>query len=136
VTFKEFLNLSRDLTKESRDLGFGFLMSLKLRCDERYTHAFTACGCVFNEITLAGSNQGNYFENENACSKRKLKTTVATQLKHTKRGEYLKINLTGIACILFNGTVGTLEPVSGGQLAKCISGDTMAASEHHRRVHI
>jgi hypothetical protein len=51
-----------------------------LRCDERFTHAFTACGCDFKEITLVGSNQGNYFENENACSKRKLKTTVATQL--------------------------------------------------------
>jgi len=27
-----------------------------------------------------GSNQGNFFENATACSKRKLKTTVATQL--------------------------------------------------------
>jgi len=25
---------------------------LKLRCDERFTHAFTACNCVFKEITL------------------------------------------------------------------------------------
>jgi len=49
--------------------------NLKLRCDERFTHAFTACGCVFKEITLVGSNQGNYFENAT------LKTTVATQLK-------------------------------------------------------
>ncbi len=31
-------------------------VSLKLRCDERFTHAFTACGCVFKEITLVGSN--------------------------------------------------------------------------------
>ncbi len=54
--------------------------SFKLRCDDRFTHAFTACGCVFKEITLVGSNQGNYFENATACSKRKLKTTVATQL--------------------------------------------------------
>jgi len=30
---------------------------------------------------LVGSNQGNYFENATACSKRMLKTTVATQLK-------------------------------------------------------
>jgi len=44
-------------------------------------HAFTACGCVFKEITLVDSNQGNYFENATACSKRTLKTTVATQLK-------------------------------------------------------
>jgi len=34
----------------------------------------------FKEITLVGSNQGNFFENATACSKRKLKTTVATQL--------------------------------------------------------
>ena len=56
-------------------------LSLKLRCDERFTHAFTACSCVFKENTLVGSNQGNYFENKNACSKRTLKTIVATQLK-------------------------------------------------------
>jgi len=54
-----------------------FISSLKLRCDERFTHAFTACGCVFKEITLVGSNQGNFFENATACSKRTLKTTVA-----------------------------------------------------------
>jgi len=53
---------------------------IKLRCDERFTHAFTAWGCVFKEIMLVGSNQGNYFENATACSKRMLKTTVATQL--------------------------------------------------------
>ncbi len=55
-------------------------LSLKQRCDERFTQALTAYSCVFKEITLVGSNQGNYFENENACSKRTLKTTVATQL--------------------------------------------------------
>jgi len=54
---------------------------IKLRCDERFTHAFTACERVFKEITLVGSNQGNYFENATTCSKRTLKTTVATQLK-------------------------------------------------------
>jgi hypothetical protein len=45
---------------------------VKLRCDEHFT--LTACGCVFKEITLVGSNQGNYFENVTACSKRTLKT--------------------------------------------------------------
>jgi len=54
--------------------------SIKLRCDERFMHAVTACGCVFKEITLVDSNQGNYFENATACSKRTLKSTVATQL--------------------------------------------------------
>jgi len=59
---------------------YGSDCNLKLHCDERFTHAFTACGCVFKEITLVGSNQGNLFENTTACSKRMLKTTVATQL--------------------------------------------------------
>jgi len=56
-------------------------MHLKLRCDERFTHAFTACGCVSKVITLVWANQGNVFENATACSKRTLKTIVATQLK-------------------------------------------------------
>ncbi len=56
------------------------MIYVKLRCDEHFTHAFTACNCVFKEITLVGSNQGYYFENATACSKRTLKTTVATQL--------------------------------------------------------
>jgi len=55
-------------------------MQLKLSCDSRLQRAFTACGCVFKEITLVGSNQGNYFENATACSKRTLKTHVTTQL--------------------------------------------------------
>jgi hypothetical protein len=46
--------------------------------------AFTACVRVSKEISLVGSNQGNYFENTTACSKRTLKTTVATQLKVSK----------------------------------------------------
>jgi len=64
------------------------------RCDERFTHAFTACGCVFKEITLIGSNQGNYFENATACSKRTLKTTVATQLyfKFSKNADLKSIS--------------------------------------------
>jgi len=53
---------------------------LKLRCDERFTHAFTSYGCVFKEITLVDSSKGNYFENATACSKRMRKTLVATQL--------------------------------------------------------
>jgi len=56
-----------------------------MSCDERFTHAFTACGSVFKEITLVGSNQGNYFENASACSKRMRKTTVAMQLKDISR---------------------------------------------------
>ena len=36
---------------------------VKLRCDERFTHAFTACNCVLKGVTLIGSNQGNFFKN-------------------------------------------------------------------------
>jgi hypothetical protein len=54
--------------------GSQFLL-LKLRCKERFTHAITACSCVFKELTLVGSDQGNYFENATSCSKRTLKTT-------------------------------------------------------------
>jgi len=58
-----------------------YVSPLKLRCDSRFQHAFTACNCVFKVMTLVGSNQGNYFENTTACSKRTLKTRLATQLK-------------------------------------------------------
>jgi len=64
-------------------------MSVKLRCDERFTHVFTACGCVFKEIMLVGSNRGNYFENVAACSKRTLKTRVATQPKNSRSNSYM-----------------------------------------------
>jgi len=53
----------------------------KLCGDERFTHAFTACGCVFKEIMLVDSNQGNLFENATACKKRMRKTLIAMQLK-------------------------------------------------------
>jgi len=59
---------------------FGYMSKIpnhnfvKLHCDERFTHVFTACGCVFKEITLVDSNQGNYFENATACSKHVRKT--------------------------------------------------------------
>jgi len=56
------------------------LQKTKFRCDSRFQHAFTACHCVFKVITLVSAKQGNYFENANACSKRLLKTSVATQL--------------------------------------------------------
>jgi len=55
--------------------------TIKLNCDSRFQRAFTACCCVFKEITLGGSNQGNYFENATECSKCALKTRVATQLE-------------------------------------------------------
>jgi len=46
-------------------------------CDSRFKRA---CVCVFKVITLAWDNQGNYFQNANACNKFMLKMTVATQL--------------------------------------------------------
>jgi len=60
--------------------AFNLEPSIKLRCDSRFQRALTACSCVFKVYTLIGSNQGKYFENATACSKRMLKTTVATQL--------------------------------------------------------
>ncbi len=54
---------------------------LKLSCDSRFQRAFTACVCIFKLFTFVVSKQGKYFENATACSKRTLKTTVATQLK-------------------------------------------------------
>ncbi len=74
----------------------GFLLHIfhalpKLSCDERFTHAFTAFGCVFKETTLVGLNQSNYFENASACSKRTLKTTVATQLNCTTKSRPLYV---------------------------------------------
>ena len=46
----------------------------------RFQRVFTACCCVFKVITLLWSNLRNYFENAKACSKRTLKTRVATRL--------------------------------------------------------
>ncbi len=51
-------------TNESSCFDFTYFAQVKLSCDERFTHAFTACSCVFKVITLVGSNQGNYFEND------------------------------------------------------------------------
>jgi len=73
-------------------------VNFKLHCDERFTHAFTACGCIFREITLVGSNQGNYFENATVCSNRTLKTKVATQFQAQKAQYYCNMNLEPITC--------------------------------------
>jgi len=62
-------------------LSWDYVCKLKLRCDERFTHAFTAYSGVFKEITLVASKQGTFFENATVCSKRMRKTLVATQLK-------------------------------------------------------
>jgi len=45
---------------------------------------------------LVGSNQGNYFENATACSKRTLKTTVATQLNE----EFFRLMLLSYIILL------------------------------------
>jgi len=47
----------------------------------RFQREITVPGCVFNVITLVQANQRNYWENATTCSKRTLKTLVATQLK-------------------------------------------------------
>jgi len=56
-------------------------LSLKLRCDTSFQHAFTARGYVFKVITLVWTNQRNYFENATAYSRRTLKTRIAMQGK-------------------------------------------------------
>jgi len=61
-----------------------FVKKFKLRCDERFKHAFTACSCVFKVITMVWVNQRNFFEIATASSKSMRKTLVATQLKHQK----------------------------------------------------
>ena len=61
-------------------LLLGLSISFKARCHTRFQRAFTSCCRVFKEITLVGSNQRNYFENANACSKR----TVITVLEVIK----------------------------------------------------
>jgi hypothetical protein len=59
-----FFILQRKKTTEINKWSRAHLFQkLKLRCDKRFTHAFTVCCCVYKVITLVGSNQGNYFEN-------------------------------------------------------------------------
>jgi len=53
---------------------------IKLSCDSGFQRAFTGCVWFFKVIMLVCANQGNFFENATACSKRSLKTTVAIQL--------------------------------------------------------
>ena len=66
-----------------------WIWSVKARCHTRFQHAFTACCCVFKETTLVASNQRNYLEN--ACSKRTLKTRVATRLNWLRAEKLTKI---------------------------------------------
>jgi hypothetical protein len=51
-----------------------------LSCNSRFQGVFTACSYIFKVINLVLANQGNYFENATACSKRMLKTRVAAHL--------------------------------------------------------
>jgi len=56
------------------------LNRFELSCDSHFQHGFTACVCILKVNTLVWANQDSYFETANACSKRMLKTIVATQL--------------------------------------------------------
>ncbi len=81
---------------------FSFItyLSVKLRCDERFTHAFTACICVFKVITLAWANQRNFFEMQlhavNACvkrsSQRSFSRRFAFSLLHTSQIRFCSRN--------------------------------------------
>ncbi len=46
--------------------------AFKLRCDNHFQRAFTACSCVFKVITLVWASQRNYFENVNAFQTQKV----------------------------------------------------------------
>jgi len=74
-----FINKLR-LEKLKTFVNFGPKLYVKLRCDTRFQRSFTACGCIFKEITLLGLNQSNFYESTTTCSKSTLKTRVATQL--------------------------------------------------------
>ncbi len=50
--------------------------SLKLSCNSRFLHAFTACICVFKVITFVGSSQRDYFENTTSSVVMKYYCTV------------------------------------------------------------
>ncbi len=92
--FKWFWLEVKDLLFVMKFNMFPLKYCLKLSCYSRFQHAFTACSCVFKVLMLVSSNQGNYFENALACSKRTLKTRVATQLYiwrlNAKTSLYLK----------------------------------------------
>ena len=77
-----FSDAGRISISKLSSLSQSFLLfsTFTIRCHTRFKSAFAACWCVFQEITLACSNQQNYFENETAWSKRTFKTRVATRL--------------------------------------------------------
>jgi len=66
---KWVLSVKQNLNHEKRRSYI--FKSLELSCDSRFQHAFTACSCVFKEITLVWANQRNFFKNAvNECVKR------------------------------------------------------------------
>jgi len=59
-----------------------------LSFNSHFQCAFTACVCIFEVISLVGSDQCYYFENATEYSKRTLKTTFTIQLKFV----FLRLN--------------------------------------------
>ncbi len=74
------------ITSTSNNRGY------ELCWDTRFQRAFTVCICIFKVITLAGSNQRNYFENATTCSTCTLKTRVATLLKQVMKKKFNLVN--------------------------------------------
>jgi len=73
---------------------------------ERLLNAFA----LSKKINLVWANQGNYFENTNACSKCTLKTTVATQLKQLKAPRTTKLGPQfGPICHIPNWAKGSIS---------------------------
>jgi hypothetical protein len=61
-----FLAVKIYVLVKSIDVKFVSSPTFKLSCEERFTHAFIACGCNFKDTTLVDSNKGNYFGNVTA----------------------------------------------------------------------
>ena len=74
------VNQIRPVQKQTLLTSHSWRYHLMPSCDTRFQGAFTACLCVFKAITLVWANQCNCFESAKACSKRMLKTRVATSL--------------------------------------------------------
>jgi len=80
---------------------------IELHCDERFKHAFTACTCVFKEITLVWVNQRNFFENANACVKRSSQRSYKFFL--VQLNMYAEVECFWEDCQLYNNEVTNQE---------------------------
>jgi len=106
-----------------RGLRFRFLQLNKC-CELSCVATIALCMQLrFQEFTLVGSNQGNYYENTTACNKRTLKITVATGPKtiETLFKSFIKLieaNISSFPCYLWFLSL-KLSRLSLSQEANC-----------------